>query len=726
MKKLFPLFLIALFMCWSLAFADRTPTSSSTDVSYMPGENTSSLSNPGTGESNLDGESIYNNVDPGNTADVAPYRLDSGNLPVITAYRDSVLAFDPQTPTGDARILGIEFANGFFWLTGAGDGTGADSVHKFDPAGNHVGTYPQSTTSAWGWRDLAWDGTYLYGSDSPTLIQLDISSGAPIPTGVTIPGPENPNRALAYDPATDHFWTANFSGPIYEFDRAGNIINTYANTKSVYGMAWDALTPGGPWLWVHSQDGTPGMEISKFDPVNGVYTSESWQSDLIDGNTTGIAGGACFTNEWSAPLPTIFVVGQGSPVDFVYGYDMTPDTVTGACCDDATGSCTDGVLESQCPSPNRWAASTLCADLQPPCGTTTGACCVAEQCVATNTQAECDVLQGDWYEGEDCATFQCPLAIMSCPPNSLFDQIPHDPDDAWSAATSDAAFTENYAVFENFAVSGEICDIHWWGFSLEWNAGWFDCAGEAMAFDIIFYPDIGGLPDTSNPACVYTNVTPTMTNTGLLYAGFASLWRFDLILNPCCNLTSGWVMIQGVSVGSPDCRFLWLSSPFGDGDSYQRNAGVMGLTGFDRALCLTGQYVPEYGACCDDFDGTCTDNVEIINCPPPLRFQANTLCADLQPPCGILGACCVNDQCVATNTQAECDALQGDWYEGEDCSNFTCPHDPTDCNDPDVVYSNGEQVTFVSNYNVAQCDIAYPFQFATADDFELAGTDLMP
>jgi len=670
MKKLFPLFLIALIVCWSSAFADRIPTMSSADVSYMPGENTSGITSEG-------GDIPILEAVTDGSADVAPFRSGS-HLPVITDYHDSVYCFTLDTLV-DTQFLGVEFDGTYFWITGGNTALDPNKLYKYDAAGNLISTYDQNSSAGWGWRDLAFDGTYLYGSDDTIIDQIDPATG--LPTGVTITGPSNPCRALAYDPATDHFWTANFSSDIWEFSRDGTVNNIFGNTKSIYGMAWDDLSTDGPWLWVFSQDGTPGMEISQFDPDAGVYTGVSFQGSLPTGYTGGIAGGACFVN-WGTNIEALFVLGQGTPTDFVYGYDMFP------------------------------------------IGAILGACCVGDQCVATNTQAECDVLQGDWYIGEDCNTFQCPAPGPQCPPGSIFDQIPHDPTAVWSAATSDAGFQpENYAVFENFSVTGEICDIHWWGFSLEYNLGWYVCSGEAMAFDVIFYPDVGGMPDTLNPTCIYANATPIMTNTGILYSGTYPLWRFDLVLNPCCNLTSGWVMIQGVSTGSPDCRFLWISSPTGDGDSYQRSGGVMGLTGYDRALCLTGQYVPEFGACCDDFSGSCTDNVEIINCPSPLRFQANTLCADLQPPCGILGACCVNDQCVATNTQAECDVLQGDWYEGENCANFTCPQMPTTCDDPDVVYTNGDQVTYVSAYNVSQCDIAYPFQFATADDFILSGTD---
>jgi hypothetical protein len=274
-------------------------------------------------------ERIANVVDPKGDADVAPFRYNSGNIPIITDFQDSIFAFDPQTPTNDPRILGIEFAEDHFWITGAGTG-GVDSLHKFDASGNHVATYPQGVTSAWGWRDMAWDGNYLYASDSDTLVQLQIIGGVPTPTGIGIPGPTNPNRGLAYDPATDHFWTANFGSNIWEFDRTGAIINAYSNSKAIYGLAWDDLSDGGPFLWVHSQDG-PGvdtlMEISQFDPVSGTYTGVSWQGGVYAGNTTAIAGGACFTTEWDNTIGALFVIGQGEPVDFVFGYEIT-DNIT--------------------------------------------------------------------------------------------------------------------------------------------------------------------------------------------------------------------------------------------------------------------------------------------------------------------------------------------------------------------------------------------------------------
>jgi hypothetical protein len=272
-------------------------------------------------------ERIANVVDPNGNADVAPYSFNNGHLPVITDFMDSIYVFDCQVPTGDDGCLGVEFDGTYFWVTGR-NAAGGDvhKLHKFDRNGNLITSYNQGTTSVWGWRDLAWDGTYLYASDENEFAKIDPATGLKVGT-LPKPAGLNPLRALAYDPATDHFWSGNFSVNIYEFDRTGAIINQYANTKAIYGMAWDDLSEGGPFLWVNSQDGTPQMQISQFDPSSGTYTGVSWQSALPTGYTAALAGGACFTTEWDPTIGALFVLGQGTPTDFVYGYEIAPNLV---------------------------------------------------------------------------------------------------------------------------------------------------------------------------------------------------------------------------------------------------------------------------------------------------------------------------------------------------------------------------------------------------------------
>jgi len=321
-----------------------------------------------------------------------------------------------------------------------------------------------------------------------------------------------------------------------------------------------------------------------------------------------------------------------------------------------------------------------CADMSC-CADPTGACCVDGSCDATNTELECDALGGYWGEGQACPAFICPPL---CPENTLFGQLAHGPDEGWSFANADEAGP--YLVQENFSgVIGDICDLHWWGINA-WNDGvdWFACVKSPDQYYVKFYTDAGGAPGTE--VCSYT-LTPTKTDTGILYASTYPMYEYDTTLSSCCALTDGWVSIQGVDAGQ-DCWFLWASSSEGDNESLQNGTG----TGFDRGMCLTGASGEQYGACCDDSTSICLDDPPVPQsaCEAPKRFVADALCADLDPPCGE-GACCDPSTGGCTvETEADCDALHGpgQWIEGQGCDPNPCPQpapENDECADAEVL-----------------------------------------
>jgi formylglycine-generating enzyme required for sulfatase activity len=98
---------------------------------------------------------------------------------------------------------------------------------------------------------------------------------------------------------------------------------------------------------------------------------------------------------------------------------------------------------------------------------------------------------------------------------------------------------------------------------------------------------------------------------------------------------------------------------------------------------------PCFGCCCDDYTGLGEDGVAIGACPPEQRFGAGLSCAELEPPCGILGACCVVGACLADVVESTCDLLGGQWYEGQycDCTLADCrgDHLPADSNCDGVI-----------------------------------------
>ncbi len=223
---------------------------------------------------------------------------------------------------------------------------------------------------------------------------------------------------------------------------------------------------------------------------------------------------------------------------------------------------------------------------------------------------------------------------MTCPGDSLFGQPPHDPNASWSAANSDADV--GYTVYENFSnINGDVCGVRFWGLNAyNDGSGWTACTEDPLGFDIKFYADAGGQPGAELGTY---NVSLSGVDTGNLYNGVFPLYEYNATLDPCIPLTSGWISIQANA--TPGCWFLWMSGTGGNGHAYQGDGVSLSDYYYDLALCLSGQYIPTYGACCDDSTGTCTENVEMQDCLAPMRFLPNGTCADLDPPCGDVVTC---------------------------------------------------------------------------------------
>jgi|GEM_PF-2139454 len=188
------------------------------------------------------------------------------------------------------------------------------------------------------------------------------------------------------------------------------------------------------------------------------------------------------------------------------------------------------------------------------CGAVMGACCTEDGAVCENTlEGDCT---GDWYIGEDCATFDCPVP---CPDVQVDIEI----------------LTDNYGS----ETSWEITD---------------NTSGAVL---------LAGGPLESN----------TLYNE-----------RFCMTQDDCVDFT--------------------IYDSYGDGICCSYGNGYY-------EVYLDGDLVGSGG----EFNDVETVDMIGYNCEFPL------------------GACCVELECVATNYEAECDALGGSWYIGEECPAFECP-----------------------------------------------------
>jgi hypothetical protein len=227
-------------------------------------------------------------------------------------FCETLWAWDLEAQTGDNWIVGTEYKWGYHWVSGGNSGAGTPQLYKFDEFGNLVGQYNQGAgSSGWGMRDMAEDEDYIWGSFSANIDAYD-EFGSYV---TSIPGPENPNRALARDPNTGVWWTGDFYDPIYSFTSPPLVILTTTPDAvyAKYGMAWDICSPDGPWLWIFEQN---LYNLRQFDPVALAYTGV--MCTVNTGLPSSVAGGACFDEATG----DIYGIIQGTP-DHLFAVDIT-------------------------------------------------------------------------------------------------------------------------------------------------------------------------------------------------------------------------------------------------------------------------------------------------------------------------------------------------------------------------------------------------------------------
>lgn len=229
---------------------------------------------------------------------------------------DVLWTLDIFKATGDLRHMGVEFDGVNFWVTGAHDFT-ISYIYEISPGGALVNKYPQppGNWGFWGWRDLAWDGQYLYAGDdssAPGLItQIDTANGQPTGTYYG-PYPMVPCRALAWDPLNVCFWTASWSSLLVQCF-LDNTYNTHPNPGfTIVGAAVEESDPNHPMLWWISMDGN-GTWAVEFDLKSFAFTGRTFELAAIGGVSYGACAYDAGGGQW------ILVVCQD---DFLVAYDL--------------------------------------------------------------------------------------------------------------------------------------------------------------------------------------------------------------------------------------------------------------------------------------------------------------------------------------------------------------------------------------------------------------------
>ncbi len=225
---------------------------------------------------------------------------------------DIFYGFQMEGPSGLTGLAGAETDGEFIYAPV----WSSNNIVKFATDGTFIETFTIPGVS--GLRDLAFDGTYMYGAAAATTVwEMDFTNQTLIST-ISAP---TACRAIAYDEDADGFWANNWDTDLTLFDRSGAILNTISGPPSIYGLAYDGATDGGPFLWLF--EGTSsggGCWVSQMDIATGSLTGVM-HSVSDDFGSAGIAGGLYFDGDIVSGKWTLggTMQGEGTPA---FGYDL--------------------------------------------------------------------------------------------------------------------------------------------------------------------------------------------------------------------------------------------------------------------------------------------------------------------------------------------------------------------------------------------------------------------
>ncbi|MCB0807323.1 MAG: carboxypeptidase regulatory-like domain-containing protein, partial [Bacteroidales bacterium] len=168
----------------------------------------------------------------------------SASLLILSEKSKDYLDLQFEYPTsGTSGEWGIESDGEFIYTTS----WTSNQFLKYDQQGNFVESFTISGVT--GIRDLAYDGMYFYGSAGiPVVFKMDFMNKELL---ATFDAPANV-RSIAYNHDENIFYAGSWNDEIVVFDTAGTLINTLITgpVGGVYnGLAYDNVSPGGPFLW---------------------------------------------------------------------------------------------------------------------------------------------------------------------------------------------------------------------------------------------------------------------------------------------------------------------------------------------------------------------------------------------------------------------------------------------------------------------------------------------
>ncbi|MCD4697445.1 MAG: hypothetical protein K8S16_14520, partial [Bacteroidales bacterium] len=216
---------------------------------------------------------------------------------------------------GGGQQTGIETDGNYIYTTEWNN----TNFHKYGIDGTYVDAFNIAGVS--NIRDMAYDGTYFYGSNASTTVYIMDFTSQSLISSFTAP---TQCRAIAYNEDDDAFYANNWGSDITKFDKTGSYLVSWSVGPvgdSYYGFAYDNYSTGGPYLWGYAQIGATSNELIQMELPLGNETGVYFDVGSVINTQNSLAGGIAIDNNLIPGYWTILGLCQ---LTSIWGLELCP------------------------------------------------------------------------------------------------------------------------------------------------------------------------------------------------------------------------------------------------------------------------------------------------------------------------------------------------------------------------------------------------------------------